>query len=97
MFKEIKENILNFEFENIIGNKDVKKQIKSAIYARRPIIIVGPPGIGKTTIAKELIKIIPIKEVNDCNYNCLPDSPACPQCIIKNKNNEKIKNKTDKS
>jgi Mg-chelatase subunit ChlI len=93
MLKKIQENILKFEFNNIIGNDEVKKQVKSAIYAKRPIIIVGPPGIGKTTLAKELIKILPIKKVNDCNYNCSPDNPACPSCIMKKKNNEEIKTK----
>jgi len=89
-FEEIRKNILKFEFKDIIGNEDIKKQVKSAIFARRPLIIVGPPGIGKTTLAKLLVDVLPTKEVNDCGYNCLPEKPVCPYCIEKIKNKEKI-------
>ena len=90
---KIQENILKFNFEKIIGNQDVKKQVKSAIYAKRPIIIVGPPGIGKTTLARELVKLLPMKKVNDCNYNCSPENPACPSCILKQSKKEEIQTK----
>ncbi len=93
LFNELRKNLLNFDFNKIIGNENVKKQVKSALYARRPIIIVGQPGIGKTTLSRQLVNILPIKEVNDCGFNCLPDKPSCPYCIEKTKKHEKIKTK----
>jgi Mg-chelatase subunit ChlI len=92
-YDELRKNILNFKFDKIVGNADVKKQVKSALYARRPIIIVGAPGIGKTTMSKELINILPVKEVNDCGFNCLPGKPSCPYCIEKTNKGEKITTK----
>ena len=48
-------------FTKIIGQNKVKKQIKSALIAQRSIILVGPPGIGKTTIAKSIANLLPSK------------------------------------
>lgn len=92
-YNELRKNLLSFSFEKIIGNKNVKKQVKSALYARRPIIIVGAPGIGKTTLSRQLVNILPIKEVNDCGFNCLPEKPSCPYCVEKTNKRENIKTK----
>ncbi len=75
LFLKIKE-----PFDDIIGQEDVKQELKSALIAGRHVIIVGPPGIGKTTLAKNTAKLLPSITVNDCGFNCLPDSPSCPKC-----------------
>ena len=49
------------DFEGIIGQNDVKEQLKSAILMKRNVIIVGAPGIGKTTLVKNLANILPDK------------------------------------
>ncbi len=56
------EEIKNNKIEEVIGQENVKKQIKSAIIAKRHIILVGPPGIGKTTLVKALSDILPYKD-----------------------------------
>lgn len=68
-------------FKDIIGQGQVKEELKSAILMGRNIIILGPSGIGKTTLAKNVAKLLPDIEVNDCLYHCLPKQAFCPSCL----------------
>lgn len=73
-------DILKQDFTDIYGQEGVKKKLKSALLCRRHVIIQGPPGIGKTTLVKNLAKLMPEIEVNNCGFNCNPKSPTCPLC-----------------
>lgn len=46
-------------FKDILGQEEVKAQLKSALISGRHILIVGPPGIGKTTLAKNVAALLP--------------------------------------
>jgi len=54
-------------FTDILGQENTKKQLKSALLMGRHVIIFGPPGIGKTTIAKNVARMLPDIEVKDGN------------------------------
>lgn len=78
--KEFIKTILESDFKDIIGQEEAKKQIKSTLITNRHILIIGPPGVGKTTIAKNVSKLLPEIEVMNCPYHCLPEKPICPFC-----------------
>lgn len=67
-------------FRDIYGQDHAKRQILSALIMNRHIVLVGPPGIGKTTLAKNIAKLLPEISVNDCNFHCDPQAPFCQQC-----------------
>lgn len=54
-----KEHILDADFEGVFGQEDTIRQVKSALMMDRHIILVGQPGIGKTTLVKSLVGALP--------------------------------------
>src|SRR3989344_7754258 len=78
-------------FVDIFCQEETKKALKSALLMGRHVIIVGSPGIGKTTLAKNVAKVLPELSVNDCGYACDPKNPVCPLCKAgKNKKSTKV-------
>lgn len=78
---DFKTNLLSKEaFQDILGQEKAKEEIKSALLLNRHILIIGPPGVGKTTIAKSTSKLLPETSVNECEFHCEPKKPLCPQC-----------------
>jgi len=68
----------------IIGQADAKKQFLASVVAGHDVILKGPRGCGKTTLAKEMAKLLrPIQVIDGCEFNCQPDRIACPVCRSK--------------
>ena len=87
-FKELRHKDI---FTEIYGQEEAKKQILSALIMGRHVVLVGPPGIGKTTLAKNIARNLPEIEVNDCNYHCDPKKPFCPECRNSKPKTKKLK------
>jgi len=66
---------------DILGQDEAKKQIKSALIMGRHVLLMGPPGIGKTTMARNIAGLLPELEVLDCDFNCTKAAPVCPLCL----------------
>lgn len=60
MNDSINEKVLGEEdvFNAIVGLNKVKKELKSTLLSRRHVIIQGPPGVGKTTISKNVASLL---------------------------------------
>lgn len=59
MAKSYEENIKNTKIEGVLGQEAVKDELKSAILMKRHVILVGQPGIGKTTLVRSLVNLLP--------------------------------------
>ncbi|MBS3125479.1 AAA family ATPase [Candidatus Woesearchaeota archaeon] len=77
-------------FTEILGQERTKHQLKSALLMDRHVIILGAPGIGKTTLAKNIARLLPTLTLNDCPYHCDPESPLCPECKTKKQKTVKV-------
>jgi magnesium chelatase subunit I len=78
-------------FTDILGQDTTKQQMKSALLMDRHLIIVGSPGIGKTTLARNVAVLLPDMVVNDCEFNCDPKNPICPKCLLSKEGKLKTK------
>ena len=72
---------------------EVQEAILAVLVSGRHLLLEGPPGIGKTTVAKIIARLLPsTKVVKGCRYVCAPEKPTCPDCLAQGK--KKLKAQT---
>ncbi len=78
MFSDLKQELRKQPFSSIFGQEEAKRQLKSALFMDRHVILSGPPGCGKTTLARDVAGMLPDVEANDCVCRCMTGD--CPEC-----------------
>jgi magnesium chelatase subunit I len=64
-----------------LGPEQVKQDVLAVLYAGRHLLLEGPVGSGKTLMASSIARALPDIELAACDFGCLPEEPACPQCV----------------
>ncbi|MEE2913160.1 MAG: MoxR family ATPase [Pseudomonadota bacterium] len=66
----------NFESRNYIANKQIATAVFLAYHLEKPVLIEGPPGVGKTELAKTTAELLDLECIRLQCYEGLDESKA---------------------
>ena len=69
-------------FDGLSLSSETMEDLLASLVAGHHLYLTGPPGVGKTLLAKRIVKLLPERTVvAGCPVNCTIDSPSCPWCL----------------
>lgn len=76
------EGLRKLLFEGLSVPSEAGASLMASLMAGHHILLTGPPGVGKTELAKRVGRLLGDRTVVEgCPLNCELDSPSCPWCV----------------
>jgi len=82
-------------FEGMALTDETVSGVMASLLAGHHLLFAGPPGVGKTTLAQRIVRLLPDRSVvASCPLGCHIDHPECPWCLQSQVHGEPLPKKT---
>ncbi|MCP4603805.1 MAG: hypothetical protein GY847_25355, partial [Proteobacteria bacterium] len=85
------ETLSNRLLDELFVRQDKRSSLLSSLLCGHHLLVVGPPGSGKTAVINNLSALLDdIEVVEDCPVHCSPQNPSCPWCLERQSQGERL-------